>query len=118
MYYPRSDNKGADHLRSHLKLICAFVIPRHLKKCGVLCYTLQNIFAFECSSVRLSVRQRIVSGLYLEHLLTDFVHILYETISGRSGLGLKMGKFCQISTDLWPLVYAKISFPGSILSIY
>ena len=29
-----------------------------------------------------------------------------------------MGKFCQISTELWPLIYVKISFPGSILSIY
>ena len=39
-------------------------------------------------------------------------------ISGTSGLGLKMGKFRQISTELWPLIYVKISFPGSILSIY
>ena len=37
---------------------------------------------------------------------------------GRSGLGLKMGKFCQICTELWPLIYVKILFPGSILSIY
>ena len=29
-----------------------------------------------------------------------------------------MGKFCQMSTELWPLIYVKISFPGSILSIY
>ena len=29
-----------------------------------------------------------------------------------------MGKFRQISTELWPLIYIKISFPGSILSIY
>ena len=29
-----------------------------------------------------------------------------------------MGKFRQISTELWPLIYVKISFPGSILSIY
>ena len=29
-----------------------------------------------------------------------------------------MGKFRQISTELWPLIYFKISFPGSILSIY
>ena len=32
------------------------IIPRHLKKCGVLCYTLQKKFAFECPSVRPSVR--------------------------------------------------------------
>ena len=29
-----------------------------------------------------------------------------------------MGKFRQISTELWPLIYLKISIPGSILSIY
>ena len=28
-----------------------------------------------------------------------------------------MGKFCQINTELWPLIYVKILFPGSILSI-
>ena len=26
-----------------------------------------------------------------------------------------MGKFCQISTELWPLIYEKISFPDSYL---
>ena len=26
--------------------------------------------------------------------------------------------FRQISTELWPLIYVKILFPGSILSIY
>ena len=29
-----------------------------------------------------------------------------------------MGKFRQISTELWPLIYFKILFPGSLLSIY
>ena len=29
-----------------------------------------------------------------------------------------MGKFRQISTELWPLIYVKILFPGSILSFY
>ena len=28
-----------------------------------------------------------------------------------------MGKFRQMSTELWPLIYVKISFPGSILRI-
>ena len=46
---------------------------------GVLCYTLQKKFAFECPSVRPSVRQRFVSGLYLEHLLTDFLQTLYRS---------------------------------------
>ena len=39
-------------------------------------------------------------------------------IPRRSGLGLKMGKFCQICTELWPLIYVIILFPDSILSIY
>ena len=29
-----------------------------------------------------------------------------------------MDKFRQISTELWPLIYVKILFPGSILSFY
>ena len=29
-----------------------------------------------------------------------------------------MGKFRQIYTELWLLIYVKILFPGSILSIY
>ena len=29
-----------------------------------------------------------------------------------------MGKFRQICTELWPLIYVKFLFPGSILSIY
>ena len=29
-----------------------------------------------------------------------------------------MGKFRQICTKLWPLIYVKILFPGSVLSIY
>ena len=29
-----------------------------------------------------------------------------------------MGKFRQISTELWPLIYVKILFPGSFLRIY
>ena len=33
-------------------------------------------------------------------------------------MGLKMGKFCLISTELWPLIYVKILFLDSVLSIY
>ena len=33
-------------------------------------------------------------------------------------MGLKMGKFCQISTELSPMIYIKISFLVSILSIH
>ena len=28
-----------------------------------------------------------------------------------------MGKFCQVYIELWPLIYVKILFPGSLLSI-
>ena len=29
-----------------------------------------------------------------------------------------MDKFRQINAELWPLIYIKFAFPGSILSIY
>ena len=57
---------------------------------GIMLYPPKK-FAFECPSVRLSVRpsvrlsvclsvrQRFVSGLYLEHLLTDFLQTLYRS---------------------------------------
>ena len=32
----------------------------------------------------------------------------YEFILRRSGLGLKMGKFRQISVELWPLIYVNL----------
>ena len=32
---------------------------------------------------------------------------------GPSFLGLQMDKFRRISTELWPLIYVKISFPLS-----
>ena len=31
---------------------------------------------------------------------------------------MKMCKFHQISTELWPFIYIKILFTGSVLSIY
>ena len=53
----------------------------------------------------------LISKLYLEHLFTNFLQILYRrSLSGRSGFGLKMDNFRQISTELWPLIYViKIS---------
>ena len=64
----------------------------------------------------LDLHYNFISVLYLEHLLTNFLQFVWE-FSGWSGFGLKMGKFRQISTELWPLIYVKIGFPGSILSI-
>ena len=37
---------------------------------------------------------------------------------GRSGLCLKMGKFCLISTELWPLIDVKKLFPLTIWRIF
>ena len=69
----------------------------------------------------LDLRENFVSGLYLEHLLTNFLKTVLDSyqvgVVTISGLGLKLGKR-QISTELWPLIYFKISFPGSIMSIY
>ena len=89
---------------------CCFFIPHHLKKCGVLCYTRRKKIAFEGPSV-----QTLFPGSIFQHLLTNFLQTLYMFISGMSCLGLKMGKLCQISTELWLLIYVKILFPGSYL---
>ena len=46
-------------------------------------------------------------SLFFGGLSSNFV---YKLIFKRNGLGLYMGKFCQISTDLLPLIYVKICF--------
>ena len=56
-----------------------FYTPPLKKVWGIMLYPPPKKFAFECPSVHLSVRQRFVSGLYLEHLLTDFLQTLYGT---------------------------------------
>ena len=34
-----------------------------------------------------------------------------------SGLGLQLSKFCQITTELWPLIYVqKLHFPQNLLN--
>ena len=58
---------------------------------------------------------RAVSLAFIDKFSSNFVD---EFILGRSGLGLKMDKFCHISTELWPLIYIKMSFPLSILCSY
>ena len=60
-------------------MLSAFYTPPLKKVRGIMLYP-QKKFAFECPSVRLSVRQRFVSGLYLEHLLTDFLQTLYRSL--------------------------------------
>ena len=90
------------------------IIPGHLKKFGILYYTLKQNICIRVS-VHPSFHQCFVSGLYLEHLWTDFIQTLYIR---KEWSGIEVGKFCQISTELWPLIYVIISFPGFILSIY
>ena len=67
--------------------VTLFYTPPLKKVRGIMLYPPKK-FAFECPSVRLSVRpsvrlsvrQRFVSGLYLEHLLTDFLQTLYRSL--------------------------------------
>ena len=57
-------------------------IPRHFKKVrGIMLYPPQKISVRVSvrPSVRPSVRQRFVSGLYLEHLWTNFLQTLYRS---------------------------------------
>ena len=51
--------------------------------------------------------------------MTVFLQTLYRSAYQEGVvLGLKLSKFCQLSTELWPLIYVTISFLGSILSIF
>ena len=70
------------------------------------------------SSVRLSVRpsaHRFHS--LLGAFLTNFLQTYYELILGSSVLGLQMGKFWQISTELRPLIDVRNWFSLSIFGI-
>ena len=46
-----------------------------------------------------------------------YLNLVLEFILGRRGLGCEMGKFHQISAELWPLIIANIWFPLSTLRI-
>ena len=61
-----------------------------------------------------------VPGSILAFIDRSFSNFAYKFILRRSGLGMKMGKFCQISTSIrvMALGYVKNLFPGSILTIY
>ena len=58
--------------------IFSLLYPASLKSARYYVIPSTQIFAFECPSVRLSVRQRFVSALYLEHCLSDF-QTLYKS---------------------------------------
>ena len=60
----------------------------------------------------LDLRQNYVSAHYLENKLTEF-HQTY--ILTRSRLGLTVVIWCLFVTGLWPLIYARISFPLNIV---
>ena len=70
-----------------------------------------------CPSFRPSFHHNYVSAQYLENKLIEFRQILYNVfILTRSTLGLLHIIFPIIEPELWPLIYAKISFPFNILS--
>ena len=94
----------------------AFLIvfkPHHFKKWGgggggtltnagyYVIPSIQN-FMFECRSIC----QRLVFTLYLHGVLFKQVssNLVKDLKLGRSVLGLEMDKFCQIITELWPLI--------------
>ena len=98
------------------------VIPNHFKESGVLCYTLHSKNCIRMSvrlSIPLSVRP---SAHHLHSHLGAFFNqfssnLLLELILGRSVLGLQMGKFWQISTELWSLIDVRNWFSLSIFGI-
>ena len=88
----RSTHYALTSAASHFIFVSfPFYTPPLKKVRGIMLYPPKK-FAFECPSVRpsvcpsvrpslrLSVRQRFVSGLYLEHLLTDFLQTLYRSL--------------------------------------
>ena len=87
-----------------------FLYPATLKSVGY--YVIPSIqkIAFECMSVRLSVRPSVSasSSLSAGSIFNQFSsNLLRELILGRSVLCSQMGKFWQISTELRPLIYVR-----------
>ena len=76
------------------------------------------------SSVRLSgnkaltVKQNYFSNIVAFVLIWPFfMKLCWGSHVRKELFGIKMGKFCQINAELWPLIYVYISFSLSILSI-
>ena len=62
------------------------------------------------------LRQNFVSFQYLGNKCTEFHQIyIYAFILTRSMLGLLHIIFHSFVTELWPVIYAKMSFPFNIL---
>ena len=68
-------------------------IPCHLKKCGVLCYTLHSKNAFECPSVRLYVS---VSASFSFSAGSIFKQIFFKL-----AIKVDIGKECPGISDRW-----------------
>ena len=106
-----------------VKLAC-FLYPATLKIVGYYVYVIPSIqkIEFECPSVRppvylsicTSVPQRIVFTLLGAFFNQFSSNLLWELIMGRSVLGLQIGKFWKISTELRPLIYVRNWFSLSI----
>ena len=108
------------------------IIPCHFKKCGVLCCpaTLKSVGYYVIPpiqklhlSVRLAVRLYIRRSAHRFHsrlgaYFNQFSsNLLCELLLGRSVLGLQIGKFWQISTELQPLIHVRNWFSLSIFGI-
>ena len=103
-------------------------IPHHFKKCGLLCYTLHSKNCFRvsvlqsvCLTVCLSVCPSVCQCSF-HSLLGAFFNqfssnLLLGLILKRSVLGLEMGKFWQISTELRPFIDVRNCFSLSIFGI-
>ena len=98
-------------------MISCIVIPGHFKSMGY--YVIPSIrkIAFKRLYVRPSIHQRIVFTLLGAFYNQFSSNLLLELILGRSVLGLQMGKFWQISTELWPLIGVGNWFSLSIFDI-
>ena len=123
-------------LRAGFGLCCAtswslrmlFLYPTTLKSVGY--YVIPSIqkIAFKCPSIPLSICLSSCLSICMSvcpsahpfhSLLGAFFNqfssnLLWELILERSVLGLQMGKFSQISTELQPLIDVRNCFPLSL----
>ena len=66
---------------------------------------------------QISKNEHFVFAFFLEHLLAVFCRVCIRVDIGEVSFGI-VGKFRQISTELWPLIDVENSFALSILSIF
>ena len=76
-----------------------------------------NFLNFCTRVMALDLRWNIVSAQFFENYWTYFHQILYmHIILTRSSLGLLHIFFQKFVPELWPFIYAKVSFPLNILN--